>query len=158
MSDNVRLLRHMLAVIAYRGGKVLRDAPADFGQARVRRDTRSAVEILVHINDVLQWGITAVQGNMVWVQQPPGEWCDQVDRIFDLLGRFNEALSSTDDLQCSATRLLAGPLADPLTHIGQLSTLRKLACSPVAGENYFIADIETGRVGRDQAAPTREFE
>lgn len=147
----------MLAVIAYRGGKVLRDAPEGFGITRVREDTRSAVEILAHINDVLQWGLTAVQGNQEWQEQPQGEWPDLVDRFFDVLMRFDDALSSTDELPCSAERLIAGPLADSLTHIGQLSTLRKLAGSPVLGENYFVADIEVGKVGRDQPAPKREF-
>lgn len=148
----------MLVAIAYRGGKVLRDAPAGFGKTRLRHDTRSAVEILAHINDVLQSGRTRVQGDHVWAEQPPGEWCDQVDRFFDELGRFDQALKSTNHLPCSAQRLLVGPLADSLTHIGQLSTLRKLAGSPIRGENYFAADIQTGRVGRDQAPPMREFE
>ncbi|MCH8822028.1 MAG: hypothetical protein IH984_00845 [Planctomycetes bacterium] len=156
MNNDLRFLRHMLAVIAYRGGKVLRHAPDGFGITRVREDTRSAVEILSHINDTLQWGLTAVQGKQEWQEQAHGEWPAQVDRFFDVLKRFDEALKSTDELPCSAERLIAGPLADSLTHIGQLSTLRKLAGSAVLGENYFVADIEIGKVGRDQAAPKRE--
>ena len=158
MSNDQQLLRHMLATIAYRGGKVLRDAPTEFGATRIRHDTRSAVEILAHINDVLHSGRTRVQGEHVWAEQPPGEWSDQVERFFDELGRFDDALKSADHLPCSAQRLLAGPLADTLTHIGQLSTLRKLAGSPVRGESYFAANIQTGRVGRDQTPPMREFE
>ncbi len=157
MNNDLRLLRHLLAVIAYRGGKVLRDAPEGFGNTRVREDTRSAVEILSHINDTLQWGLTAVKGKQEWKEQAPGEWRDQVDRFFDVLKRFDDELKQVDDLPCSAERLIAGPLADSLTHIGQLSTLRKLAGSPVMGENYFVADIETGSIGRDQPAPNREF-
>ena len=106
----------------------------------------------------MQWGLTAVQGDQKWEEQQPGEWCDQVDRFFDVLKRFDEALKSTDELPCSAERLIAGPLADSLTHIGQLSTLRKLAGSAVLGENYFVADINIGCIGRDQLAPKREFE
>ena len=158
MSNDLRILRHMLSVIAYRGGKVLRDVPEGFGNTRVRDDTRSADEILAHINDVLHWGLTAAQGNQQWQGQHSGEWQVQVERFFDVLKQFDEALSLTGELPCSAERLLAGPLADSLTHIGQLSTLRKLAGSAVFGENYFVADIRTGCVGRDQAAPNREFE
>jgi len=32
-----------------------------------------------------------------------------------------------------------------------------MAGAPVKGENYFKAEIETGRVGPDQAAARREF-
>lgn len=148
----------MLAVIAYRGGKVLRDAPPDIADLRVRHDTRSAIEILSHINDVLKWGWSAADGNQVWEEHPLGEWDGQVARFHDLLGRFDETLNATTELPCEAERLLSGPLADSLTHIGQLSTLRKLAGSAVRGENYFVADIQSGRVGPEQAAPNREFD
>lgn len=157
MNNDLQLIRHLLAVIAYRGGKVLRGAPEGFGNVRVREDTRSAVEILVHINDVLLWGLTAVQGKQQWNEQVPGEWCDQVDRFFDVLKLFDDELKQVDELSCSVERLIAGPLADPLTHIGQLSTLRKIAGSTVMGENYFVAAIKLGRVGREQPAPNREF-
>jgi hypothetical protein len=36
--------------------------------------------------------------------------------------------------------------------------LRRLAGAPIRGESYAVADIETGRVGADQAAPRREFD
>jgi hypothetical protein len=36
--------------------------------------------------------------------------------------------------------------------------LRRLAGTSVKGENYFKADVQTGRVGPDQAASTLEFD
>ena len=36
--------------------------------------------------------------------------------------------------------------------------LRRLAGTPVRGENYYKAQIIAGRVGADQAAPVREFD
>jgi hypothetical protein len=36
--------------------------------------------------------------------------------------------------------------------------LRRLAGTPVRGENYHQAHIIAGRVGADQAAPVREFD
>ncbi|MBT8206832.1 MAG: hypothetical protein KJO18_01060 [Acidimicrobiia bacterium] len=94
----------MLAVIANRGGNVLRDAPAEFGATRIRDDTRSALEILAHINDVLYWGLTKIQGNAVLNERPAGVWCEQLDDFYDLLERFDETLRSIDDLPCSPAR------------------------------------------------------
>ena len=54
--------------------------------------------------------------------------------------------------------LFQGPIADSLTHIGQIAMLRRLAGCPVRGENYFRAEITVGRVGPEQAKPKREFE
>jgi hypothetical protein len=42
--------------------------------------------------------------------------------------------------------------------LGQIALLRRLAGSPVRGENYFKAEIGAGRVGPDQAAPKRELD
>jgi hypothetical protein len=55
-------------------------------------------------------------------------------------------------------KLFQGPVADALTHIGQIAMLRRLAGSPVRGENYFRADIAAGRVGPEQTVPAREFD
>jgi len=35
--------------------------------------------------------------------------------------------------------------------------LRRMAGSPMKGENYFMAEIVAGRLGPDQAPPRREF-
>ena len=49
-------------------------------------------------------------------------------------------------------RLLQGPLADALTHTGQLTLLRRLAGAPVAHENFMEADIRAGQVGPESPA------
>ncbi len=67
-------------------------------------------------------------------------------------------LASPAPLGCDPRRLFQGPLADALTHVGQLAMLRRLSGSPIRGENFFVAEIAVGRVGRDQAAPRREFD
>ena len=50
-------------------------------------------------------------------------------------------------------RLLQGPLADAMTHAGQLAMLRRLAGSPVPPEDFSVADIQGTRLGPDQADP-----
>ncbi len=57
-----------------------------------------------------------------------------------------------------AERLLQGPLADVLTHLGQIAFVLGVAGEPVRGENYFVADIAAGNLGPDQSPPKREFD
>ncbi len=78
-------------------------------------------------------------------------------RFFAALAAFDAYLASGAPLHAPAERLFQGPIADALTHVGQLATRRALAGAPVRGENYFVADIVVGRVGREQAPPRREF-
>jgi len=151
------LLRRTVATLAYRGGKALRGAPAGFAAFKAGASTRTPVEILAHIADLLEWAIELARGRHTWKSEPPGAWDAGVARFFDGLRRFDAALAGDEPLGSPEGKLFQGPVADALTHVGQLNLLRGLYGAPVKGENYFKADIESGRVGPDQAAPKVEF-
>jgi hypothetical protein len=157
MTDR-ELLRHTLATLAYRGGKVLRGAPEGFGAFTAGGTTRRASAILAHIGDLLDWALSIAQNAQAWRETPPDVWDRDAARFFESLARFDAYLASEAPLGASAERLFQGPIADALTHVGQLAMLRRLAGAPVGGENYFMADIGSGRVGPSQSAPRREFE
>jgi hypothetical protein len=152
------LLRHTVATLAYRGGKALRGAPADFSTYRVAAGTRTPGEILAHIGDLLDWALWLAKGEHRWHNTPPAAWDADVERFFAGLARFDAYLASEAPLGKSAEELFQGPVADSLTHVGQISLLRRLAGDPVRGENYFKADIVRGRVGAEQAKPRVEFD
>ena len=78
-------------------------------------------------------------------------------RFYGALENFDDYLGSNLPLESSPEKLFQGPIADALTHIGQLTMLRRLSGSPVKGENYFKADIVGGRVGPEQSPPRVEF-
>lgn len=157
--DERAALRHMLATIAYRGGKVLRDAPDGFGATTAGAGTRTAVEILAHVGDLFDWGLAlAAEGEHRWSDTRSDDWEGQVARFFAGIAAVDAHLASGASIARPAGRLMQGPFADALTHIGQLAMLRRIAGSPVRGENYFKAEVEIGRVGADQAPPVREFD
>ena len=153
-----QLLRHTLATAAYRGGKALRGAPDRFATFHIGDKTRTPAQILAHMGDLFDWGLSIAQGKQAWHDSAPLPWNAEVDRFFAVLKRFDDYLASSEPLHGSAEGLFQGPVADALNHIGQIAMLRRLAGSPILGENYFKADIAAGRVGPDQAAPRREFE
>ena len=150
------LLRHSLAVLAYRGGKPLRGAKPEFASF----DTgggHTPLLILTHLGDLMDWALTHARGEPKWVSAPVTTWDEQTARYFASLAALDAFLASDAELKCDAGRLLAGPIADALTHVGQLMMLRRMSGDPVYGENYFVAEISTGRVGPDQAPPVRPF-
>lgn len=151
-------LRHTLATIAYRGGKVLRDAPDGFGRTGAGPGSRTAVQILAHVGDLFDWALALADGEHRWADTRSDDWDGQVERFFAGLAATDARLAAPEPLGRPARRLLQGPFADALTHIGQLAMLRRLADAPVRGENYFKAEIEVGRVGPEQPLPTYEFE
>ncbi len=153
-----QLLRHTVATLAYRGGKVVRGAPDTFAGFRPASGARTPAEILAHIGDLLDWALSIAQGEQKWHNSAPLAWDEEARRFFGALEAFDNYLASDATLHASAEKLFQGPIADALTHVGQLAMLRRQAGAPVRGENYYLAAIEAGRVGPDQAAPRREFD
>ncbi len=149
----IAMLRHTVATLAYRGGKALRGAPAEFASY----GTRTPGEILAHVCDLFDWALTIANGKQEWHNSQPQAWDADVARFFAGLEAFDRRLASDVPLAVEPELLFQGPVADALTHVGQIAMLRRLAGCPISGENYFVARIETGRVGADQAAPVREF-
>lgn len=158
-SDRSRaFLRHAVATAAYRGGKTLRGAPESFASFRIGDSPRTPVKILAHIGDLFEWALTMAIGEAAWKDSVPLLWDKEVERFFTTLKTFDDYLASDKPLASPAEKLFQGPVADALTHIGQLAMLRRLAACPMKGENYFKADIIVGRVGAQQTAPRREFD
>ena len=158
MDEKRELLRHTLATLAYRGAKAVRDAPPQFGSFRVSDSSRTPVEILAHIGDLVAWGKRMADGTKRWENSTPLAWSEEVDRFFQRLQEFESYLASEAALQTPAEKLFQGPIADALTHVGQLTLLRRACGAPIRGENYYKADIAAGRVGAAQAAPKLEFD
>jgi len=152
------LLRHTVATLAYRGAKALRVAPAGFESFRAAEQSRSAGEILAHIGDLLDWAVHLADGKQEWHDSAALSWESGCARFFDGLARFDARLASEGPLGFPAEKLFQGPVADALTHVGQIALLRGLAGAPVRGESYLRASIAAGRVGPDQARPGFEFE
>ncbi|MEZ5345281.1 MAG: hypothetical protein R2681_06980 [Pyrinomonadaceae bacterium] len=151
-------IRHTLATVAYRGGKTLRDAPRRFADFKAGDSTKSPLEILSHIGDLYDWALSQAKGNEVWTNSKTLEWDDEVARFFESLDKFDEYIRSGSEIHVPFEQLFQGPIADSLTHIGQLAMLRRLADSPIKGENYARAKIEKGLLGIDQKAPKFEFD
>jgi hypothetical protein len=152
------LLRHTVATLAYRGGKAVRNAPTGFAEFCARESVRTPGQILAHIGDLLDWALSIAAGKQQWHDSAPRPWEKEVERFFAALKRFDTYLASAEPLHVPAEKLFQGPIADALTHVGQIAILRRIAGAPVRGENYFVADVTSGRVGPEQAAPKKEFD
>jgi hypothetical protein len=153
-----QLLRHSVATVAYRASKSLRDAPEHFGSFHIGDKTRTPAQIVAHLGDLFDWALSIAQGNQTWHDSAPLPWLAEIERFFASLKKFDEFLASAEPLHASAEGLFQGPVADAFTHIGQIAMLRRLAGSPIKGENYFKSVIAAGRLSLEQTAARREFE
>jgi hypothetical protein len=151
------LLRHTLATLAYRGGKAVRNAPEGFAVFHVDEGVRAPGQILAHMGDLMDWALSMAIGKQAWNNSQPLAWDKEVERFFAALKKLDDFLASSEPVQAPLEKLFQGPIADALTHVGQIAILRRLAGEPIKAENYYAAEIAVGRVGAEQAKPKREF-
>jgi hypothetical protein len=144
--------------LAYRGGKAVRTLPPEAASFASGGTARTPAQILAHIGDLLDWAFHLAKGEQVWHDSAPLPWPEEVERFFSGLRRLEDYLASAEPLRVPPERLFQGPIADALTHVGQINLIRRLAGSPVRGENYFKASIAAGGVGPDQPAARAEFD
>jgi hypothetical protein len=150
-------LRQLAATLAYRAAKVLRDAPPEFGGHAFGDAIRQPVKIVAHMGDLMAWGVSIATGGYEWKPGGGDDWQTEVDRFFNGLAALDAAIADPA-FNGSVEKLIQGPLADALTHVGQLAMLRGMIGRPVRPESYAKAIITPGRVGLDQEAPKAEFD
>jgi hypothetical protein len=156
--EAVALMRHLVATVAYRAAKVLRDPPTEFATTSVDERVRRPVEIVAHMADLMAWARSIALGHNRWSPEGSGEWDREVQRLCEGLRLLDETVSTGTISARVAEQLVQGPLADALTHVGQLALLRNLAGAPVRPENYAKAQVVAGCLGLQQAPPVREFD
>lgn len=152
------LLRHTVATLAYRGGKAVRGASDSFASYQSGPKTRTPIQVLAHVNDLFDWAIAVCDGKHVWNNSVPQAWSAEVERFHHLLTQLDERLADGKPLGCTEEMLFQGPVADALTHVGQIAMLRRSAGEPIRGENYLKADIRAGQTGINQPPSVVEFD
>ena len=155
MDEKREFMRHVLAALAYRATRSLEGAPAEFGN--FDGAGRKPLQILAHMGDLFDWALSMAEGKQRWKNSKPLDWPAEQKRFFAALAAFDAYLASGAQIHAPLERLMQGPVADALTHTGQLAMLRRLAGCAMPGENYYVADIAVGRVGPEQAAPVKTF-
>jgi hypothetical protein len=151
-------LRHTVATLAYRAEKTLRDAPDGFPSFRASPATRTPLQIVVHLGDLMEWAERMARGERRWQHVACADWGEARDRFFRGLAALDQALAAAPAESLADEAIFQGPVADALTHVGQLAMLRGMAGAPVRPESYARAEIRVGVVGAEQSAKRTEFD
>lgn len=155
MDPSRDFLRHTLAALAYRAARALDGAPDDF--AGFGGCGRTPGQILAHMGDLFDWSLSIVRGRETWHNSTPLAWSKEKQRFFAALSAFDAYLAGSETVRAELERLFQGPIADALTHTGQLAMMRRLAGYKIPGENYYLAHIKVGQTGAEQPKPVRTF-
>jgi hypothetical protein len=153
MTESRRLLQHFLAALAYRTQKALRGAPAAFPEFRAGTHVRTPHELVWHMTGVIGYARTMLHGGEFAPPRLP-TFAEEVTRFHATVEALRDDFADPSlDPRISDEQFLQGPLADAMTHAGQLAMLRRLAGAPVASENFIFARIGAENVSAEQPEP-----
>jgi hypothetical protein len=153
MNEKIAMLRHFLAALAYRTQKALREAPDDFCRFDAGNGVRTPHELICHMRSVLGYARTFMIGGS-YPKPVPEDWRKDVLAFHEMLGDLSSRLERGERFSgLSEEQILQGPLADAMTHAGQLSMLRRLHDKPVPSENFIYASIESENTSAEQPEP-----
>lgn len=136
-------LRRLLASLDFRFALVIEDAPDGFGSYRAAPEVRSPIELvrhMCHLVEMMQRQFGSLGGEGGTEQQ--SDFDAECRRFRRQLRTLDEDLAAGPPFEpdregMDYQALLQGPLADALTHVGQLALLRRLAGSPVERVSYW---------------------
>jgi hypothetical protein len=143
------LLRHLVAALAFRARLAVSDAPENFADFKINETVRTPAEILAHLGDLLEGSLYLMKGEMVYLNSAPLAWAEEVSRFFSAAREFDSFLAADAPLSQPVEKITQGPIADALTHVGQIVMLRRAAGSPVRAESYFTAEIVPGEIYKE---------
>ena len=153
ISKERKLIIHYLASIAYHFQKAIRNASNDYWEFSAGNKVRLPKEILLHMTSLIGYARTFLIGGTYTPEVLP-TIPDEIERFHHILEDVSEHLNSNAKLvSITEYQLLQGPLSDIMTHIGQLSILRRIYGDPIPPENFIYADITSSRLGKNQSLP-----
>jgi hypothetical protein len=152
-AESRRLLQHFLGALAYRTQKALREAPPGFADFRAAPTARTPYELLWHMTGLIGYARTMFHGGIF---QPP-----RLATLDAEVARFHKNLAALSadfadpklEARITDKQFLQGPLADAMTHAGQLAMLRRLHGAPVPSENFIFATVDAANLTPRQALP-----
>jgi len=138
-------LRHTLATINYRFQKSVKYKNVDFGDFTLGKESRTPKEIINHMYFVLSSTTIYILEESLPKQSPKKlSLALEINRFNSEVKNLDKVLSENELEMNYAKRLLQGPLADILTHIGQIAMLSRLNNNPIEWEDFSSSPIQTG--------------
>jgi hypothetical protein len=147
MQDVTDLFRHLLSTIAYRFHAATAHVPVTFGTFNAGTGVRTPNEIIRHMTHLMIYTQRRFVPTIDVSELAPLPFDEEVSRFYRALKILDQQFV---DVKIEHTHtlntLLQGPLADAITHIGQLAMLSRLSGYPVPGQRYTAAAIESGKL------------
>jgi hypothetical protein len=140
-------LRHTLATIAYRFQNTLHESRDNFGDFTPGQGARKTCEIINHMTQLLRASRGIIEdGAFNYKRLDVLDLPSEATRFNDELKEFDDLIADRDLSEAEIDRLLQGPISDILTHIGQLSLMRRLNGNPVGRGGFSKAPISIGKL------------
>ncbi len=134
------LTHHLLESANYRFQKVVEEADASFSSFSLGHDTRSALEIINHLVNVLA-NADAILRETDRVEWHTYNWEQGKQQFKFVIQGLQDFLDQNEVEEGMMELMIHGPLSDVFGHIGQLAMMRRVSGKPMNRVNYMKAPV-----------------
>lgn len=133
---------HLLATIAYRFKVATEHSGESLGTFDAGEGVRLPKEIVYHMYEVLIYADYRFLGSKKPDSRPETlTMVEEEKRFLDKVETLRQKIVGMDLPFDHVKPMIQGPLADVLTHIGQIAMLSRLHGRPIQGQNYSKAKL-----------------
>ena len=135
------IILHLIKTIQFRLDYAVSQADEQYPALSLGHGVRTPMEILHHIQGLMYYAIKICGGGVSQMPEPT-DWFTEMENFKVSIGRLEDHIRNHDIDTAAYMRITQGPLADALTHIGQLATLSRVNGQPLPKLNYSKVDMD----------------
>jgi hypothetical protein len=136
-SDNHYHARQFLSALAFRTHVALENAPGDFAALQSAPQARTPHQLINHMSNLMVLSLRLLGQQVAWVD-PIDDFHAERDRFYQYVARTIQAFNAQPGPDArTLDQILQGPLADAMTHVGQLTMLRRFSGFPITAVGYY---------------------
>ena len=128
-------LSHLIKTIRFRFEYAVSEIDDTYPELSVGQGVRTPIEILHHMQGLMHYVIHICGGGRNEMKEM-SDWPEEKEQFLDSVTRVEQFLANAEVDEEAYLRIIQGPLADALTHIGQLAMMSRLSGKPLPKLNY----------------------
>ena len=143
--DYKTILRHNLATLAFRATYALKDTGKDFADFSPGYEVRTPKEILTHMMQMMHYVDLTFKDEKFYKIEVE-DFDSAFKQLISNLKKLDSTIANLDSSEeAKIIMLCQGPILDAMTHVGQLTMLRRLSGDPVKVTKYYEAPVTIGK-------------
>lgn len=134
------IIIHLIDTIKYRLDYSISLSDEKYAGFELGAGSRTPLEIIYHMRGLMYYTMKVCTGDRVPMAEMTN-WKEELTLLHESIAELRSMIIKIEGNQEAYLKMTQGPLADALTHIGQLAMISRLNQQPIEKQNFVHAKI-----------------